>query len=177
MPQKLQFSKALISSFGRTASGGTAKIGCSLTKTVCTAMEWGDAQDWQKSANLVGELKSSVVEFIPNHSDLVKFSFELKPAAAVYGFNLVRVQVKKGKSATKTPTYRTELHFSIDFTDPEGCAYLEKFQLSAGECQVKVTYELEAQQETLPGVETDSKQGELEGMVKETAKKIGKEVN
>lgn len=177
MPQKLQFSKAIIESFGRKATGGTAKISCSFTKTVCSAMEWGDPQDWGKSANLIGELKSSMVEFTPNHSDLQKFAFELKPAAAVYGFNLVRVQVKKGKGATKNPTFRTELHFAIDFTDPEGAAFLEKFLLSAGECSLKVTYEEVAKQETLPGTtDADSKQGQLEGMVDDIAKKR-KEVN
>lgn len=177
MPQKLQFTKAVIVSFDRKSTGGTAKISCSFTKPVCAAMEWGDPQDWQKSANLIGELASSLVEFIPNHSDLSKFAFDLKPAECVYAFNLARVQVKKGKGAKTSVSYRTELHFAIDFTDPKGAEFLERYMLTVPDSTLKVTYTEEAKQETLPGVETDSKQGELEGMVKETAKKIGKDVN
>lgn len=175
MSQKISFTKAVIVSVFRTATGGVAKISCSPTKSVGEAMGWGDPPEWQKGANLIGELKSSVVEFKPNHSDLEKFAFDLKPTQAVYAFHTARIQVKKGKGAKTSKTYRTELNFSIDFTDPEGAGFCEKYQLSVGESTIRVTFEEEATQDTLPGVE-DDKQGRLEGMVQDIAsKRAGKD--
>ncbi len=178
MSEKISFTKAVIESFSRTRTGGVAKISCSPTKSVGETMEWGEPVDWQKSANLIGELASSEVEFRPNHSDLEKFKFDLKPTGAIYGFHTLRKEVKKGKGAKTTKSFRTELHFSIDFTDPEGAGFLEKYQLSVGESTLRVTYEKEAKQETLPGATAeDTKQGKLEGMVDDIAKRRAKDVN
>ncbi len=172
MSKTVQFSKAVIPSFTRSTTGGTAKVVASFTKPPCEAMEWGEPSDWGKSCNLVGELKSSIVDLEPYDSDLAKFRFELRPAPAVYGFSLLRVQVKKGKTANKNPTFRTELHFSIDFTDPKGAEFLERYILSVGESRITVTYEPEAKQGELPGVEAkEPAQGKLEELVEDVRKK------
>lgn len=176
MSEKISFSKAVIESVNRKSGGGTVKISCVPTETVGEIMKWGDPPEWQTGANLIGELNSSIVEFKPTHSDLEKLGFELRPAELVYGFHTVRKQIKKGKGAKTSITWKTELHFSVDFTDPEGAGFCEKFMLAVNACTVRVTYTPEAVQETIPGMQ-DEKQGKLEGMVEDIAKKRAKDVN
>jgi hypothetical protein len=96
---------------------------------------------------------------VPGKSELQKHAFQLEGAGKVRNFEFVRVQVKKGKSAAKSPTFRTELHCAIDFTDANrGGAKLEAYMQSVDESSMKVTYEKVAEQEELPGVETTDEQ-------------------
>lgn len=103
MSKTLKFSKVSILSVSRTASGGTIKCSGALNKSVTDTMKWGETPDWQKGADLIGELTTEIIEFDPNDGEMAKQRFELKPAVLVYGFSLQRKQVKKGKSANKNP--------------------------------------------------------------------------
>ncbi len=158
---KLSFSKVIILSVLRKPQIGTLKISCTPTKAVQKAMGWGDAPDWQKSSSPTGKLVTSIVEFTPNHPDLAKQAFELQGAGAVRDFEFVRTQIKKGKSAAKAPSYKTELLCAVDFSDANGARKLEAYMQAVGESTMKVTYEKAAEQEEL-ALDEDRKQATLE---------------
>lgn len=172
---KIGFNKVLLLSFGRKATGGTAKFSASLTKNVIDAMGWDEAPDWQKQSTPAGKLNASQVELTPKHSDLARHALVLE-ATLVDGFQIVRKEAK-GKGAKKTGAVRTELHFAVHFSDNTGARKLEQYQLTVNtDSGLTVTYEREPEQTTIEEVATDTKQGQLEELVKETAKKRGKEV-
>jgi hypothetical protein len=158
MPLKLTFSKVVVQSFTRKPASGTVKISCAPSKAVAKAMGWGEVPDWQKSSAPAGKLDASIVEFVPSKSEVGKFAFEFKGSATVRDFQFIRVQVKKGKTAAKAPTFRTELHCAIDFTDANGGKHLEAYMQSVDESSIRVTYEKEPEQDELPGVETTDEQ-------------------
>lgn len=149
MSLKLNFSKVQLLSFSRKPSEGTIKVSCAPTKTVSKALGWDEVPEWQKSACPVGGLAASIVEFTPANSDQAKHAIEIT-ASSVRDFEFVRVQVKKGKTANKAPTYKLELHCAIDFSDPAGAKKLEAYMQTIGESTMRVTYERAAEQTEIP---------------------------
>jgi len=147
--QKLTFTKVVLLNVSRKPEGGTIKVSCAPSKTVAKAMEWGEVPEWQTSSTPEGELAASIVEFTPSNSDQAKHAFEIRPAGKVASFEFVRVQEKKGKGANKSPKFRLELHFSIEYADPEGAGKVEHYMQSVKDSTVKITYEPKAKQEEL----------------------------
>lgn len=144
MPQKLSFSKVTLLSFNRKVEHGTARFSAAPTKAVSKAMDWSDLPDSYKSAQPTGMLAASLAELTPSDSALAKHALELS-VSTVRDFEFVKIQVKKGKTATKAPTFRTELHFAVDFIDPNGARKLEAYMQVAGESTLRVTYEKQAE--------------------------------
>lgn len=149
MSLKLSFTKVNLLSFSRKPAAGSAKFSAAATKKVSDAMGWSEFGDTFKSVQPTGMLAASLVELTPTDDKLAKQALELN-ASTVRDFELVRVQVKKGKTANKNPTFKTELHFVVDFSDPNGARKLETYMLSAGESILKVTYEKQAELELEP---------------------------
>jgi hypothetical protein len=149
MSLKLTFSKVAILSVYRTPGAGTVKVSCAPTKTVAKAMGWDDFPEWQKKGSPAGKLDASLVEFTPANADQGKFAFDLA-TTLVNGFEFVRKQVKKGQAAKKAPTFKTELHCSIDFSDATGAKKLEAYMSTVLESSMRVTYEPEPEQSELP---------------------------
>ncbi len=158
MSLKLTFSKVSILSFSRTPAQGTIKLSCAPSKLVLKRMAWADFPEQFKSGRPDGKLSASVITFTPSDSTRSKNSFDLNPAGAVYSFEFVRTQVKKGKNANKTPSYRLELHCSVDFTDEAGAQKLEQYMHSVAESTMQVTYEPEPVQQEFEGVELTEEQ-------------------
>jgi hypothetical protein len=161
MPQKLNFTKTNLLSFTRVVSGGSAKFSASPSKAVCKALEWTDFPEGYKTAQPNGgPLKASSVELTPSERDLEKHAVALG-VCAVRDFHFVRTQIKKGKAANQVPTFKTELRFTVDFSDANGARQLEQyFQCGASSGTLRVTYERQPEQEQL--ITEDQAQATLE---------------
>ncbi len=152
MSQKLTLQKVSILSFSRKSTGGTVKVMCPINRTIAKAMGWDDGFPlWQKSATCDKTLAASLCEFTPTHEGLVKHAIDLATSKVRY-FELIRTQIKNGKSANKAPAFKTEVHCSIDFTDEAGAQKLEQYMHSVAESTMQVTYEPEPVQQELEGV-------------------------
>ena len=152
MSLKLTFSKVSILSFSRKPESGTVKLSCAPSKPVLKRMGWADFPEAFKSGQPEGKLAATICEFTPSDSTQSKFAFELI-TLAVRDFEFVRTQIKKGKSATKSPSYRTELHCSVDFNDMAGAKKLEQYMASVIDSSMVVTYDPEPKQQELDGME------------------------
>ncbi len=153
MSQKLTFQKVSILSFSRKPESGSIKLSCAPSKPVMKRMGWADFPEAFKSGQPEGKLSASLIEFTPSDSTQSKHAFDLSPAGAVRDFEFVRTQIKKGKSANKAPSYRTELHCSVDFSDQAGAKKLEQYMTAVMESSMVVTYEPAAEQQQLDGIE------------------------
>ena len=150
---KLNFTKVRIEKLTRTASEGQAQCEGVLSKTVCKTMGWGEPQDWQKTANLIGALRATLIEFTPADSTQQKQAFDLE-ATSVGDFKLDRVEVKKGNGAKRSKSFKTVLKFKVGFTQGDGAARLEHFMQTVPEAVLTVHYEKEPEQEELPTMQT-----------------------
>lgn len=169
MSLKLTFTKVSILSFSRKPESGCIKLSCAPSVAIAKALSWGetdakgnftpaDFPQWQKSATPTGQLAASICEFTPKHADQAKHAIELK-TSSVRGFELIRTQIKNGKTAKKSPAFKTELHFAIDFTDESGARMLEAYIQIVPESTLKVSYERQAEQQELDGVEQTEERG------------------
>ncbi len=170
MSLKLTFSKVAVLSFSRTPESGTIKLSCAPSKPVLKRMGWSDFPETFKSGQPEGKLAATICEFTPSDSTQSKHAFELI-ALAVRNFEFVRIQVKKGKSANKAPSYRTELHCSVDFNDQEGARKLEDYMRKVIDSSMTVTYDPEPVQAEMDLKPEDDKQGELDGVRKKATSK------
>lgn len=149
--KKLTFTKVVIMSLTRKPESGRVFVSCAPpSKALAKAMKWGeDMPEWLKqSTPETSKLTATLAEFVPTHADLGKHAFDLQ-ATQVSGFEFVRVQVTKGKTAKKAPSFRLELHCAIDFRDPQGAGKIEKYFSVVTESQLKITYEEPPEQEEL----------------------------
>ena len=173
MPLKLNLTKSNLISFTRKPTGGHAKFSSAPTAHISNAMGWTEFGETYKSISATGMLAASSSEFEPKEPDLAKHAFELVPVSTVRDFELIRIQIKKGKSASKNPKFRKELHYVIDFIDPKGAEKLERaIQCGGTDWTLKVSYEPEAVQEEMP---LEDKQEVLTDIQKRRA--AGKEIN
>ncbi len=153
MSQKLNFRKVSILSFSRKPAGGSVKIVFPVSRDIAKTMGWDDGfPQWQKSATSDATLAASLCEFQPTHAELTKHAIDLT-TSKVRDFELIRTQIKNGKTAVKAPGFKTEVYCTIDFTDESGAQKLEQYIQRVPESTVKVTYEPKAVQESLDGVE------------------------
>lgn len=189
---QLEFKKVTLMDFSRKTAGGTANFTASLTAAVAKAMEWGetveqdgkqvfqfDFPSWLKSGPPTGRLIASKIELEPKSGIAVGKSVKID-TTLIDNFEIVRTEAK-GKSAKKTKSTKTELKFRVHFSDNNGCGKLETYMLTANvDSSMVAVYEKEPEQgkltETAP-VDGGAKQEDLEGMVKEVARKrAGKDV-
>lgn len=184
---QLEFKKVVLIDFGRKTAGGTAKFTASLTANVAKAMGWGetieqdgkssfqfDFPSWLKSGPPTGKLLASQIDLEPK-SGIAIGKATMIETTLIDSFEIVRTEAK-GKSAKKTKATKTELTFKVHFSDNNGCKKLEQYMLTANvDSSMVVVYEKEPEQPELEGMATlpdaESKQGELEDLVKETARK------
>ena len=157
-------------SFSRKVEHGTARFSAAPSKAVSKAMDWSELPDSFKSAQPSGMLAASVAELIPSGAGLEKHALELA-VTTVRDFEFVKIQVKKGKTANKAPTFKTELHFAVDFVDTNGARKLEAYMQVAGESTLRVTYEKQAELDLGP----DSFDGAPELDDKQRARAAGKD--
>lgn len=170
MPQKLTFVKVALQSFTRKPTGGKAFFEGPLSKGVISAMGWDDFPEWQKTASPAGKLIASVVELTPKQSELAKHAIELK-AGLVDGFEIKRIEAD-GKSGKKVKAKKTVITFAVHFTDIEGAQKLEQYMQTCGESSLLVTYELEPEQENLPGTDDgEAVQEELKELVQDVGRR------
>jgi len=147
--RKLILNRVTILVFDRKSAGGKARLSCSPSRALEKVMGWEEMPDWQKSATPQGpKLAASLIEFTPHQGDLRKHAFDLQ-VTAVDNFEFVRVQMNKGKTAKKSPSFRLELHCSVHFSDPQGATKLERYMGQVLESTVRITYEESAEQEEL----------------------------
>jgi hypothetical protein len=142
-------------------------------------MEWGrfvegefefDIPEWQRTSSPEGKLDASKVELEPKTSLATSKSIELE-ASSVSDFQIITKEAD-GKTSKQTKAKKTELHFKVTLTDNNACRKLEQYYLTVTEGTMTIVYTKKPEQGTLPGVEgTDEKQGKLEGMVSDIAKK------
>ncbi len=149
---QLEFKRVLILSFSRKATEGTMKCSAALTAAVIKAMAWGDVPAWQKSSTPAGKLSASQVALDPKEPALAKHAMILD-TTLVDGFEIVRTEAK-GKTAKKTKSFKTELLFSVHFSDVAGAKKLEAYMQTANaDSSMVVTFEKEPEQDSLPGTE------------------------
>ena len=75
-------------------------------------------------------------------------------------FETVRLEIEGTKSGKG---HRTELRLTVWYTDAKGARLLEEYIQTAGKSSLSVSYEKQAQQADLPGVEKDDDaQGSLD---------------
>lgn len=173
---QLEFKKVILLGFDRKTTGGVAKFSAALSSPIKNALGWEDMPEWQKSAQPQGKLIASKIHLEPKSGIAVGKAITLE-TSLIDGFEIIRTEVK-GKSAKKTKATKTELTFKVHFGDNNGAHKLENYLLTSNvDSGMVVTYEKEPENEELPGMEAapgDTKQGELEELVKETATKRGR---
>lgn len=145
---KLTFTSAQLLGFSRDASGGTATFSSTLNTNVEKAMGWTDIPSCATGATLEGELAASIIQLIPNDSELRRHEIQLD-VARVNKFKVVRLELE----GTRQVGHRQELRFTVQFSDVKGARKLEEYILTCGKSKVVVSYTKQAVQEDLPGVE------------------------
>lgn len=151
---QLEFKKVLLLSFGRKATGGTAKFSASLTASIKNVLGWGDMPDWQKTAQPTGKLIASQVELEPKSGIALGKGGVILDTNLIDGFEIIRTEIK-GKTAKKTKATKTELHFTVHFQDASGAKKLEIYMLTANvDSSMIVVYEREPEQGELDTQET-----------------------
>lgn len=175
MPQ-LSFTKAVLLSFDRKVKGGKARFSAALTAPVKKEMGWQELQDWETSCTPKGRLIASKIELEPKQGlGMSGKGIELD-TTQIDSFELIKIEAK-GKNAKKL--VKIELRFNVHYSDNGGAGKLERYLLTtANEGSMNAVFEREPEQQEIEEAESDSGQGELEDMVKETARKRqSKEVN
>ncbi len=160
MSEKLTFTGVELLGFSRDSEGGKAKFSSSLTSAVIKKMGWGEIPEFVTGTSLEGELAAISVELVPKEQELQRHQIQLD-TRQVSKFLTVRLELeeKKGKG------HRTELRFTVTFQDPKGARKLEEYMLTCRKSTLIVSYEKQAQQADLPGVELkDDGQQEINGI-------------
>jgi hypothetical protein len=153
MADRLQFPTAELLKFSRKKEGGTAQFSSSITKAVMQTMEWTEIPDCATGCTLDGELAASNLTLTPKDEALKRFACDLD-VNLVNSFVTVRRELegKQGKG------HRTELRFIAHFQDIEGARKLEEFLMTANKCSVTISYQKQAKQVYLPGVEASAQE-------------------
>lgn len=174
----------------KSPTAGKAKFTGSLTVALARAMGWGGMVEdkdgkssfqfefpmWQKQGTPIGKLLATQIDLEPKSGIAVGKSMTLE-TTLIDGFDIIRTEVK-GKTAKKTRATKTDLTFSVHFSDNNGLGKLEKYFLTSNvDSSMLVVYEREPEQEELPGTQAgeEAGQAELEDLVQETARRRKKE--
>lgn len=160
MSEKLTFTGVELLGFSRDSEGGKAKFSSSLTSSVIKKMGWGEIPEFVTGTSLEGELAAGSVELVPKEQELQRHQIQLD-TRQVSKFNTVRLELE-GKQCKG---HRTELRFIVLFQDTKGARKLEEYMLTCKKSTLVVSYEKQAQQADLPGVELkDDGQQEINGI-------------
>lgn len=157
MAETITFTNAQLLSFSRKPEGGTARFSASLTDKVSSAMGWADIPECLTGAKLDGELTASTATLAPNEKELRKHQTELE-ISRVGHFETIRLELERSKGKG----HRTELRFSVIFSDANGARKLEQYITSCGKSRVTVSYTKAAEQEELPMATEEQRQAVLE---------------
>jgi len=156
MSKRLIARNTLLRSVSRTPkTGGKAKFTFPLTPKIAKTLGWPELPDGTKGWSPEdSELSATLIELKPNNE-------ELKAVACVIDcqhmgdFQIIRKAKKKGKDSVKATEKITEVMCTVSFADPDGCAKLEKYMLSAARSEMLVVYTPQATQDELPGTQVD----------------------
>lgn len=153
MADRLQFPTAELLKFSRKKEGGTAQFSSTITKAVMATMEWTEIPECATGATLDGELAASTLELIPKDEALNRHAISID-------INLVDtfVTVRRELEGKQGKGHRTELRFTAHFQDIKGARKLEEFMMTAGKCSVTISYQKQAKQAGLPGVEASAQE-------------------
>ncbi len=173
---QLTFGKVVLLKFDRVVKGGKARFSAALTAPVKKAMGWEDLSDWETSCTPKGRLVATRIELEPKPGMGLSDKTVSLETSLIDSFELIKIEAK-GKGAKKTKSVKIELRFNVHFGDLGGAGKLEKYLLTTGnEGSMNVVYEKEAEQQELAEAEpADNKQGTLEDLVEETARKRKKD--
>jgi len=144
MADKITFTNVQLLSFGRKPEGGSAKFSAASSDKVSEAMGWQDIPECLTGGKLEGELRATSATLSPNEKELRKHETELD-ISRVSGFETVRLELERSKGKG----HRTELRFSISFSDPNGARKLEQYITSCGKSRLIVSYTKQAEQEEM----------------------------
>lgn len=169
---QVTFRKVVLKDIHRQVKGGKVSCSAAMTAPVKEAMGWGDIPDWETSCTPLGRLIATKIELEPKAGIGMSAKNVELDTSLIDSFEVVKIETK-GKQAKKLKSTRVELRFNVHFPDPGGAGKLEKYMLTTGnEGSMNVVYEREPEQtEMEPAAEGDSKQGTLEDLVEETARK------
>lgn len=154
MPKKITFSGCRLIGFSRNAKkGGMARFRSLVNGHVCEQMEWPAPDERLTSADPDGTLDGRIAELVPKDKELRQWSLTLD-IQKVHSFHIIRCEAE-GK---KAKGYRHELQFDVAFGDPLGCAKLETFILTAGDCKcgLVISYDPAVVQEEMPLAEVQA---------------------
>lgn len=160
MAEKITFTAVQLRKFSRDSSGGKAEFSSSLTASIIKKMDWVEMPECLTGGKLEGELNAISLDLEPKDEALRRHKIQLD-ISAVNKFNTVRLELEDSRGKG----HRTELRFKVKFTDVKGAGKLEAYMLTCGKSTLVVSYEKQAQQADLPGVELkDDGQEPLSGI-------------
>lgn len=148
MADKITFSGVQLLGFSRDLHGGKATFSATFGSSVTTKMGWTEIPECLTGGSLEGELSATSLELVPKDAELKRHQIQLD-ITRVSKFLTVRLELE-GKSGKG---HRTELRFTAYFADPKGARKLEEYMLTCDKSTLVVSYEKQAQQADLPGVE------------------------
>lgn len=157
MPDKVQFSSARLDKFSRIKKEGSSTWVCPWNAKAAEAMKWpAEIHPSETGSNLEGVLHAESFEVKPSKAELAKHAFTLSGATAS-GFETARRETVDGK---KGKGHRTELWFTVKFSDPNGMRKLEQWWNSVGAEKGSVTISY-VSQPPLPLQSEEAKQATL----------------
>jgi hypothetical protein len=151
MADRLTLQTVQLKSFGRDDKCGTATFSAGISAKLLDAMEWAEIPECASSASMAGELAASLVQLTPKDKALERHAIDLD-TTLVYGFTVVRRELE----GQRAKGFRQELHFKVDFSDPQGCKKLEAYKLSCAKSSMVISYTKQPKQEDLPGTELEA---------------------
>lgn len=156
MAEKIIFTGVQLLSFGRKPEGGTAKFSAAFSEKVSEAMGWEDIPECLTGGKLEGELRATSATLAPNEKELQKHEMDLD-ISHVGSFETVRLKLERSKGKG----HRTELRFSVSFSDPNGARKLEQYITSCGKSRLTVAYTKQAEQEEMQLATAEQRQATL----------------
>lgn len=160
LSEKITFSGVQLLGFSRDSHGGKATFSSTFGSSVMSKMGWIEIPECLTGGSLEGELAATSLELVPKEAELKRHQMQLD-ITRVSKFLTVRLELegKQGKG------HRTELRFTAYFADPKGARKLEEYMLTCSKSSLVVSYEKQAQQADLPGVEVrDDGQQDISGI-------------
>jgi len=156
MPQSVTFTQATLKEFGRDSGGAWARFEFPLTKSVISALNWGELADYETKTSLEGDLAATVISLTPDAPELAKQATDID-AQRVYHFVATKQEIEGSRGKGK----RWLIQCDVSIRDVAGCQKLEGYMASVPKGKVRVSYERAPEQQQVPGTEdADEDQGE-----------------
>lgn len=151
MSDTLQFTSAVLKSFGRDKNGGHAVFAANyLPKSSCDELGWGGISAGAQSVKLIGELHATHAILIPKEKPLAKhkIDFDINEVSDFQAFRL-ELEGSKGKGT------RLELRFKVHSAAVSMCRALEEYMMTIGEGKSTLQISYVKQGNLLQGEEDD----------------------